>query len=348
MRIPGLWRVGRAGRRLRNRISPRPIILVYHRVTRLATDPQDLAVSPAHFAEHLEVLGKHARVMSLAELVGKLEHNKLPRRGVVITFDDGYADNLHEAKPLLVKHEAPATVFVATGHIGRDQEFFWDEMDRIFLQPGELPAIFELKIADRFYRWDLSHARNYTKQDAAKHRHWHVGQPAPTMRHTVYRTLCEFIRPMPPEEQQNVVWAVRQWAKVDAHGRASHKSLLREGVIQLAEGGLVEIGAHTAHHPMLSALPVDEQKAEIVSSAKALESILGHPATSFAYPYGSAADYTLDTVKVVREAGFRCACSNFEGSVRKGRDPYQLPRHLVRDWDGDEFARRLRQWFIQG
>jgi peptidoglycan/xylan/chitin deacetylase (PgdA/CDA1 family) len=335
-------------RRMRNRIAPRPIILLYHRVTQLGTDPQQLAVTPAHFAEHLEVLGKHARIMRLSELVAALARKKLPRRGVVLTFDDGYADNLHEAKPLLVKHEMPATVFVTTGLIGRDQEFFWDELDRLLLQPGKVPATFEIKIADRYYRWELSHAQDYSRQDAVQHRKWHVGEGAPTMRHTVYRTLCDFIRPMPPEQQQNVLWAVRQWAGAEARGRASHKTLRRDGLLKLAEGGLVEIGAHTAHHPMLAALPVAEQVAEIVQSKSALEAVLGHPVRSFAYPYGSAADYTLETVTAVREAGFECACANFEGAVNPGTDPYQLPRHIVRDWDGETFAQRLREWFLNG
>ena len=64
----------------------------------------------------------------------------------MITFDDGYADVLHHAKPLLERHSVPATVFVATGAIGQRREFWWDELGGLFLQPGTLPEELELTV----------------------------------------------------------------------------------------------------------------------------------------------------------------------------------------------------------
>jgi peptidoglycan/xylan/chitin deacetylase (PgdA/CDA1 family) len=115
-------------------------------------------------------------------------------------------------------------------------------------------------------------------------------------------------------------------------------------MIRLADGGLIEIGSHTLSHPVLAALPVAAQIDEISGSKARLEQLLGHPVTSFAYPFGGRSHYTDQTVAAVREAGFEWACSNFAGMVWPSTDRWQLPRLLVRDWDGDQFARNLEGW----
>ena len=56
---------------------------------------------------------------------------------MAITFDDGYVDNLTTASPILTSLNLPATFFVTTGHTGRAQEFWWDELHRVLLQAGK-------------------------------------------------------------------------------------------------------------------------------------------------------------------------------------------------------------------
>ncbi len=65
------------------------IVLLYHRVTHLQTDPQLLAVTPEHFADQMRALRQVSQVAPLSQIVDET--------GVAVTFDDGYADNLHEA-----------------------------------------------------------------------------------------------------------------------------------------------------------------------------------------------------------------------------------------------------------
>jgi peptidoglycan/xylan/chitin deacetylase (PgdA/CDA1 family) len=118
----------------------------------------------------------------------------------------------------------------------------------------------------------------------------------------------------------------------------------REEVKKLADSKLAEIGAHTVTHPVLAALPIDRQRDEIGRSKSQLEEILGRPLGSFSYPFGMQADYTSEAIAIVRDSGFACACSNFEGVVNQRTDSYQLPRFVVRDWDGDTFANFLEEW----
>ena len=94
------------------------MILLYHRITELECDPQLLSVSSQHFEDHLQIITQFYRPQHLANITQHLSlGHTIPRRSVIITFDDGYADNLHHAKPLLEQYRIPATVFVSPGEL---------------------------------------------------------------------------------------------------------------------------------------------------------------------------------------------------------------------------------------
>jgi peptidoglycan/xylan/chitin deacetylase (PgdA/CDA1 family) len=116
-------------------------------------------------------------------------------------------------------------------------------------------------------------------------------------------------------------------------------------VAALAAGGLIEIGAHSVNHPKLRLLSDAEQDQEIRGSKHRLEAVIGAKVTSFAYPYGTREDYDARTVFLVQKAGYTCACSNFDGIITSRSPIYELPRFVVRDWDADTFAKRLRRWY---
>jgi peptidoglycan/xylan/chitin deacetylase (PgdA/CDA1 family) len=113
----------------------------------------------------------------------------------------------------------------------------------------------------------------------------------------------------------------------------------------LAQGSLVEIGSHTATHPKLSALPPAVQRDEVYESKAALEGIVGQAVKSFAYPYGRLCDYSEETIAIVKDAGFDCACSTTQGLVRRRSHVFELPRFQAPDVSGEVLDNLLRQWF---
>ncbi len=107
-------------------LSPRSTILAYHRVANIQHDPYPLSVSPDHFSAQLSYLKANYAVVPLSELVSRKHFYSHNKPLVAITFDDGYADNLIHAAPLLHQAALPATVFVTVGWIGKRKPFYWD------------------------------------------------------------------------------------------------------------------------------------------------------------------------------------------------------------------------------
>jgi peptidoglycan/xylan/chitin deacetylase (PgdA/CDA1 family) len=132
------------------------------------------------------------------------------------------------------------------------------------------------------------------------------------------------------------------WARQPREARPTHRSLTSAEAQRLRSGGLFQLGAHTVSHPALSAHHRQVQEQEIRASKEHIESQLGQPVRHFAYPYG---DYSAETVEVVREIGFSTAFTTDHGCVISSAPHWQLPRCMVCDWDGEEFAKRLAAMF---
>jgi peptidoglycan/xylan/chitin deacetylase (PgdA/CDA1 family) len=342
----GVRRLQRVARWHRNRSGRRVLILLYHRVANLQSDPWALSVTPDHFAEHLEILREYTCPIPLQRLPEALSAGKAEDRHVVVTFDDGYSDNLHIGKPILESYDIPATVFVATGHIRDRREFWWDTLDRLLLQPGTLPGTLCLDIYGSIYRWELGEAAHYREDAHRCNQRWRACKDdPPSSRHRLYLSLRELLQSLPKVKRDEVLEELLLWAGAKPAVHSAHRLLSGEEVFSLAQGELIEIGAHTVSHPKLSAVSAKSQWDEVQQSKAQLEEVLHRPVTSFAYPYGARYDYSAETVRLVQKAGFACACSNFAGIAGQVTDRFQLPRIHVEDWGGEEFARLLSRWF---
>ncbi|MDQ3343287.1 MAG: polysaccharide deacetylase family protein [Actinomycetota bacterium] len=113
----------------------------------------------------------------------------------------------------------------------------------------------------------------------------------------------------------------------------------------LAERPGIDIGAHTLSHPQLATQLADVQRHEIAGSREHLQALLDREVSLFAYPYGDAQAFDATTKELVDEAGFDAACAVRAGPVEAATDPFDVPRHVVRDWDGATFRERLDRWW---
>lgn len=320
-------------------------MLVYHRITDPATDPQRLAVSPLHFADHLAVLTERGQPMPLDDLVDQAQGGGVAPGTVAVTFDDGYADNLHGGAPLLKQARVPATVFISTGALATQQEFWWDRLEQLLLEPGHLPAQLHLPIGQQEVQWQLGPSAIYTAEERARHAAWTVeDRDCPTARHRAYLDLCQRLRVLPGESRDRTLDALASLGGAQPRVRDSHRPLSAAEVTALAEGPGMTIGSHTDSHPSLAQLPPETQLREITAGRQALQALTGRDVATFAYPFGGSADVSATTASLARRAGISIACTTEADSVRVGVDPWRVPRVVVRDWPRTEFLRHWSSW----
>lgn len=325
-------------RRAVGRLESTGVVLMYHRIGEAASDPWGLCVSPKNFAEHLEVLRGQVHPLRVQGLTEAVRSRHLPRKALAITFDDGYVDNLLYARPALEKEDIPATVFVATGYIGGTREYWWDDLERILLQPGQLPETLELRVGDSEERIELGAARTLTEEQVVGSQGWRLPAPPPTPRHALFHRVWQRLYESASADRAETLSALAAWASMTADPRPSVRPMTEAEIASLGLDGFIEIGGHSVTHPSLPNCPTATQRDEIFDSRRRLESILNRPVASFAYPHG---DHDASTEAYVREAGYSGACTTQPRAVRNRADPYRLPRCVVFNWDGDTFAKHL-------
>lgn len=305
--------------RVYNLFDPPVVVLVYHRVTNLTSDPQLLAVSPDNFRLQMKLLKASFPIVRFEN-----DWSKVKNPSIAVTFDDGYADNALEALPIVEEIGIPATFFVSTGNLDTRREYWWDELERLIL--GELPLPESFTLVDNRF-----------------------GQCFPTatapQRDAFYQRLHPLVKQLAPVRREDWLLQLRHWAEADETGRTTQRAMSKEELRCLAGSRWVTIGAHTVTHTPLSVLSEEHQRHEITASKQDLEKIIGREITTFSYPFGSKKDYNRLSIEICRQAGFVKAASNFPGQAHRWTDPFQLPRHLVRNWGIDTFADKVKDFW---
>ena len=265
-------------------------------------DPS-ICISPAAFEEHVSYLARNYAVLPLTIVADALREGKpLPPNAVVITFDDGYADNL-EAARILHKYGCSATFYITTGCMA-DGEPFW---------PAETPVLIEA-IKRPFVEL----------REGTLHVELAIGTPE--QRQAAVRRLAKVFKSQPIPVRERLRQQLRAAAR---HPSLASPMLTWDQIRQMRDLHMT-IGAHTVTHPNLPSAGLEAAAAEIEGSKARLEKELGEPITMFSYPNGGAERYfTPELQDVVQRAGFASAVTSRNGFASAASDPYGLERVQV-------------------
>lgn len=302
-----------------NYYDPPVLVLLYHRVTTLESDPQMLAVSPDNFLNQMGYLKDRFPILEFES-----DWARVREPSIVVTFDDGYADNYLEALPILMKTGIPATFFVTSDLLGSDQEFWWDELERIIVGKGSYPTHFEMD-----HEWSMKRWITSTEKE----------------RINFYREIHPIIRTLLPESRDIWFHQLRCWANADMTGRATHRIMKIEELRALSECTRMTIGAHGRSHTSLGGRSNRFQENEMTECKKKLETIIEKPVRSFSYPFGTKSDYSEDTMGLCKRTGFKKAAANYPGRAYRETNCLEIPRQIVRDWPLDVFKQKIKEFW---
>lgn len=287
-------------------------ILIFHRVS-LVPDP--LFPDEMHACRFDELCGWLAswfNVLPLDQAVSRLKAGTLPSRAASITFDDGYADNLHVAVPILRRHGLCATFFIATGFL--DGGRMWNDTV-IETVRGSKKKMLDLSVLGL----GLMPIASIAQKQAA------------------IASLLGKIKYRPSAERVVLTDQIVKLAQVMP---SNNLMMTSQEVKSMRQNGM-QIGAHTVSHPILAKLTVEQARQEIEGSKQFLENLLGERVGLFAYPNGKPEeDYTPQSVDIVRSLGYDAAVSTQWGASHLGADLYQIRRFTP--WDRTKFRFGLR------
>lgn len=313
------------------------IVLMYHRIADIDTDPWDLAVTPGNFAEHLQLLKHQYNVVPVSELVRQLNKGRVQKNTVCITFDDGYQDNFTNALPLLKKYECPATFYIATGFTDQKKLFWWDILTQIFLVKRKLPTQLHLNE----FNFTLENNGEITDEQLEKHRKWKWPALAPTQRCAIYLSIWEYLKPLPSEELLKVIALLTDWSGI-THQSTQEDLPMTSGQLSMITGSkLFSLGAHTMNHPALGTQRAAVQHDELAGSRSFLYQQFDNYSDTVAYPYGH---YNNETLQIMKNENFEAGLTTEEKPVNIKSNIYSLGRFQVKNQTAAELNQSMFAW----
>lgn len=287
-------------------------ILIYHRVLDEPDFMRPGEPDVLRFSMQMEILARYFNPIGMADALARLEEGTLPPRAVCVSFDDGYADNFHNALPILSRWQVPATVFIATGFLNGGR--MWND------------TIIEAfrRIESKMLDLSALELGQYSLASASERRLSAV-------------RLLQEIKHLAPEKRLELADQIGRRA-----GELPNDLMLTTKELRDLSDSGVEIGGHTQHHPILASLSLDAAKSEILAGKNELEALLQKPVRYFAYPNGRPMqDFLPEHRDCLEGLGFEAALTTQKGVAVSETDRYMIPRFTPWDRNPLKFAARM-------
>jgi len=297
-------------------------ILAYHRVnyhsgTNFLFYDNVISCSPEIFDSQMSFCRKYFTPITFSHFRNCLnDKGRLPERPLIITFDDGYKDNFTYALPILRKYKIPATIFLTTGYIGKNELFWWDA------------AAYSIKTSKRKeLEMDINNSSYRFALDSNEKRRESI------------RKLCLILKSLSNDKKNEVLQQL--FLLSDVRAPQSEISMGWDDVKEMCREG-IEFGSHTVTHPILTKISERDIIFELEESKKIIEGTIDKEVIAFAYPNGLKEDFDNHIKNVLNDLGYRYAVSCVSGVNNIADfDRYDLKRIGVDGVDLPYFKTRI-------
>ena len=283
----------------RTLFTGRAAIICFHEIQRDCASELMTGTSVSLFEFSLSWLRRQGwSIVSLDECLQKLASNDQSGRCAVLTFDDGYRDNVSVALPILERHNAPFMMYVPTGAPTRSMQSWWLGLRKLFLSRDKVTID---ALGRQFHCSDI---RSKTSALAEVTKWVHQDYRRGAM--------------LAPTFKQN---GISLAALNDAYFLDEREL----GI--LARHPLASIGGHTTSHAALATLDGPSARAELADNRGYLENLLQLPIRHVAYPYGGLRACGPREEHLANEVGFQTAVTTRQGQLHDHKvNHFALPR----------------------
>lgn len=260
---------------------------------RISADQLEMAISCANS------MGFEA--VSMDTVVHRLNGKQCDRPFYALTFDDGYADNLHDALPVCQHYKVPMTVYVTSGFIQRKHVAWWHFIEHLIANNSAIQVTLKGKLSN-------FECKSHNKKQIA------------------FDQLSKFLTLASVQDQTDFIDEMTQRYGESSRIYAENLFMNETELQEISNNEYAFLGSHGVSHCAFSSLEADKLEQELIGSTKYALSFSGSQSHHLAYPYGSSTTVSARDVSMVVGQGVATAVTTQHGCLYKQAQLQSLPR----------------------
>ena len=295
-------------------------IFIYHGIVRSQIN-WDCFIDDSLFRKQVAYLKKHFEIIPLSNAIERLRNREISRPTAAITLDDGFQNNYDYAFPILREAKIPATLFLVTGFLNTNYTYWYGRLVQALSKTRKNMLEWDGRV------FDLSVPECKVKTSIV-----------------IAEWLKQFHQSRLLDELRRIILELGEDPESQIEFGSPFRMLDHNSIEKMVNSGLIEFGAHTHSHAILSLLSEDERRKEIGESIQTINVLIENPSKVFAYPNGLDGDYNNDIFSLLESYGIKASLTAISGPNDDTTPLMELRRYPISErWTMHEFKQVINR-----